>query len=1484
MNISQINTQGIYDAGTLCQDPDTKGFDLQAGQSWIYPTNLPVRDYQYNITQQALHKNTLVSLPTGLGKTFIAAVVMYNFHRWYPYDKVIFMAPTRPLVKQQMDACYNIMAIPEDVTAELTGTKIQKSRPEIWQNKRVFFITPQVLQNDLSIIVELGGKIKCLVFDEAHRAKGNHAYCEIIRKLTEKNKLFRVLALSATPGNSSKDVLEVMGNLLIAHLEYRNEESPDVKPYVFERALETVVVPLGDKLQQIKDQYIQVLEKYTKTLIQNKVIYGSCTNFTKGKIFMVMKEFKAKNSANRTANYGEIIKCLNICVTLYHAYETLVRCGLRAFLNFFKEHIHNPLLHGNVSLIQIMDDLQEYLGPDPEVQSLPDGTYAEIPESIKFGHPKFYQLRDILIAHFKNSDSSTRVIVFFEYRESATEAYALLTRSFPMIKPRVFVGQRSGVTQKEQINTVKVFREGTCNTLLSTCIGEEGLDVGEVDLIVCFDIANKSPIRMIQRMGRTGRKKEGRVVVLVTEGKEQQTLKDCLIYKNNLGNFATNSELLEQGKYLDNPKMIPSYIQPKCQKMFITVKKRALTKNSNLKDMFRNMSDGPKFSEDLEIVEIQERLSDNIDNFYNKTKDEFLQIQKKPKIDFSKQLEKQRVFQAKEMIKPSKQTEIFVTLLQFADSKRYNLPVEQKSIFSDFNQHKCLKQGDIRSMFAKPSVSVLSQEFLPSSQKFDSGKDVPQSYPSEFFEELSTYLSIQDSMKDTHKTWESLFACPKINYYKPREILDLSTFVVPDLSVLESITVQNLEAFTASLISESQTKQDVLKVDGVFDDSLLSQLDKLEEKMYQEKTEPYGIPRNFDSFLDSFRLCDDKEIQKSPEKVAEKSYVFETPNSFDKVLNLLQTRPVETKKVVSKNLATENYEELLSFFKVSSIAEFFEETQVVDLDKTIIYTPEKNTKISPNNTSPDLFEGSPDLFPSDEKQDLSVLTEESSSPILSTNETMQHIKAKKKLFEEKVANKLNLANLNQPQKSFFETTRNKQISTPKKDSDRFDISDICDLSQFFVNRETLHENQDKKKVEPAKAVDLEISDICDLSVFGLSQNNESTAKVIVNTEQTSNTFHNEEKKTKIDLSIDDLCDISQFFNKTKVEDKSVETETKNDQSFVKQLSHVNDIFDFSYFLSGSSGETSKKSVLECNRAEDGTTTKTQTKNLDEAVVAAIDLTDSDFELSPIKKSSEQVNKTQLSITKSFIAKSGSQKENTTPKTKKIQLSTNRNHSQAKQKCKTPKTTQKKIPKEKTSKFNISLAGDSDDEFQDPIKSPIFAKPKPVSEKKNKIDKPSSSNVKKKRKLFCEFLDNEAVVSDDEKIVISEDEDSGEDCFEASFVADETEDFLNNTTMHAKYLESVKSPVRGKFKIPTKPRCNVSNVFSQEVNDADDTYMNDSFCVGSQEVETCNNDLSELEILEMQLKEEKRNKKRKKSDDKGGTKKRRILVLDDDSDL
>merc|ERR1711981_793928 len=102
---------------------------------------------------------------------------------------------------------------------------------------------------------------------------------------------------------------------------------------------------------------------------------------------------------------------------------------------------------------------------------------------------------------------------------SVTEINACLHNYKPLIRSMEFVGQgdrtgKKGLTQKEQVEVVRRFREGNFNTIVSTCVGEEGLDIGEIDLIIFYDIS-KSPIRLIQRMGRTGRKREGKIIVLL---------------------------------------------------------------------------------------------------------------------------------------------------------------------------------------------------------------------------------------------------------------------------------------------------------------------------------------------------------------------------------------------------------------------------------------------------------------------------------------------------------------------------------------------------------------------------------------------------------------------------------------------------------------------------------------------------------------------------------------------------------------------------------------------------------------------------------------------------------------------------------------------------------------------------------------------------------------------------------------------------------
>ena len=176
--------------------------DKKAVESWVYPTNFPVREYQFSIVQTALQHNTLVCLPTGLGKTLISAVVMHNFQRWFPTGQVVFLAPTKPLVSQQVEACHKVTGLSLSEVSEMTGQISASRRSLEWTRKRIFFVTPQVLVNDLKSGRCDGTRIVCVIFDEAHKAQGNHAYCKAIKRIASKTCRFRVVGLSATPGSA----------------------------------------------------------------------------------------------------------------------------------------------------------------------------------------------------------------------------------------------------------------------------------------------------------------------------------------------------------------------------------------------------------------------------------------------------------------------------------------------------------------------------------------------------------------------------------------------------------------------------------------------------------------------------------------------------------------------------------------------------------------------------------------------------------------------------------------------------------------------------------------------------------------------------------------------------------------------------------------------------------------------------------------------------------------------------------------------------------------------------------------------------------------------------------------------------------------------------------------------------------------------------------------------------------------------------------
>lgn len=516
------------------EPPTHHELDRDALTTWVYPTNLgAIREYQYNIVARGLYHNLLVALPTGLGKTFIAATIILNWFRWTRDAKIVFVAPTKPLVSQQVKACFGIAGIPPSVTTMLTGGTPPGVRAEEWSTKRVFFMTPQTIINDLKTGICDPKKIVLLVVDEAHRATGGYAYVEVVKFLTRFNSSFRVLALTATPGSSIEAVQEVIDSLGISKVEIRTEESLDIRHYVHSRKVDTALFDDSEEMIMIMDLFSKSLQPVlNKVNSMNAYWSKDPMSLTPYGCTQARMKWLASN-AGKNANWGVkgmVNTIFSLLASLAHGIELLKYHGIGPF---------------HRSVLSFRDGCSE--------QSEKGGKYRkEVVDSIHFqtmmtriqiwdnepdfvGHPKLEYLQSVILRHFVEagdayrednvSSKSTRVMIFAHYRDSAEEIAKVLKRNDPMVRPHVFVGQANskgsdGMDQKTQLSVIKKFQEGIYNTLVATSIGEEGLDIGEVDLIVCYD-ASASPIRMLQRMGRTGRKRAGNIVVLLMKGKEE---------------------------------------------------------------------------------------------------------------------------------------------------------------------------------------------------------------------------------------------------------------------------------------------------------------------------------------------------------------------------------------------------------------------------------------------------------------------------------------------------------------------------------------------------------------------------------------------------------------------------------------------------------------------------------------------------------------------------------------------------------------------------------------------------------------------------------------------------------------------------------------------------------------------------------------------------------------------------------------------------
>lgn len=483
----------------------------------IQSNKIESRLYQQVLAANTLKNgNTMIVAPTALGKTVVAALVSANRLKKFKNSKILMLAPTKPLVIQHEESFRNFLM---PTSTSITGAINPEERTKRWKESQIICATPQTVESDIIHNRYSLKEVSLIVFDECHRAVGSYSYVYLANQYINESKNSLILGLTASPGSDQDKIHNVCENLFIEDVVVKTEDDHDVSPYFNPIKVDWVKLELGEELQRIKDHFNKALKYRLKTLKSMGVI----NTIAVGKRDLLKARGIVQNRIGRSANPPKecyrAISLIAAAINVQHALELLETQGITPLHQYLKR-LEKKNTKAAKSLVMDADF-------SPAIKL----TKHAFDNGVE--HPKLKKLMSILKKELKNKGS--KVIVFTQFRDTVELIHdACLNGEINSVK---FYGQgkrngEKGLTQKQQKDIIKGFKMGTYDVLISTSVAEEGIDIPAVDLVVLYEPV-PSEIRMIQRRGRTGRKTEGKMKVLITKGTRDEAYYWSSINKEN---------------------------------------------------------------------------------------------------------------------------------------------------------------------------------------------------------------------------------------------------------------------------------------------------------------------------------------------------------------------------------------------------------------------------------------------------------------------------------------------------------------------------------------------------------------------------------------------------------------------------------------------------------------------------------------------------------------------------------------------------------------------------------------------------------------------------------------------------------------------------------------------------------------------------------------------------------------------------------------
>lgn len=480
---------------------------------------IEARLYQQVLAADVLKKgNTMIVAPTALGKTIVATLVAADRLEKVKNSKILVLAPSKPLAIQHESTFKEFLTVP---CSSITGAVKTDERVKRWEESQIICATPQTVESDL-----LKGRyslkdVSLVVFDECHHGVGSYSYVYLASRYVKESKFNLILGLTASPGSDKEKIKEVCDNLYIQSIVVKTEEDNDVRPYFNPVAIDWVRVKMSSELEKIKTHVDKALKIRLKGLKNMGVIRTVSVN----KLDILKARGRVQSAIARAVNPKkecfQAISILSAVINIQHSQELIETQGVVTF-NKYVARLRKKKTKAAKSLIQDPNFGKAiYLAREAEKHGLEHPKLKKVTDIIKKELGQNGQTKLQSDRYVKDADQkSSKIMVFTQYRDSLEMIHQKLEKEG--IKSAKFFGQASrdgekGLTQKEQKEIIKAFKIGEYDVLLSTSVAEEGIDIPAVDLVILYEPV-PSEVRMIQRRGRTGRKRSGRVKVLITNG------------------------------------------------------------------------------------------------------------------------------------------------------------------------------------------------------------------------------------------------------------------------------------------------------------------------------------------------------------------------------------------------------------------------------------------------------------------------------------------------------------------------------------------------------------------------------------------------------------------------------------------------------------------------------------------------------------------------------------------------------------------------------------------------------------------------------------------------------------------------------------------------------------------------------------------------------------------------------------------------------